>query len=282
MIARNEVATTMKSSLRGRRVFLTGGSSGIGAELARLLVEQGSQVFLVARNVERLTRFAHTLEKSATECGGAVHFSPLDISRRQDIPAAVDEALDAMGGIDTLINNAGISYVAPFLETPQAEFDKVIAINYLGTIDVTRVCLPSLLEADDGMLITVCSLGGLIPVFGYTGYGSTKFAIAGFMGCLRQELLGSNVTISVAFPGDTETPLLVYENEMKPPETHALAGTVRPMAADIVARKILEGAQRGVFEVFVDSESKMAYRLMRYMPRMARWYMDRIVRGAQR
>jgi 3-dehydrosphinganine reductase len=271
----------MDRSLQGRRVFLTGGSSGIGAELARLLVEQGSQVFLVARNEERLRQFARTLEQRATEIGGAVHFASLDISRRQDIPAIVEQARKAMGGIDTLINNAGITYVASFLETPLDDFDEVIAINYLGTIDVTRACLPILLEADDAMLITVGSLAGLIPVFGYTAYCSAKFAITGFMGALRQELLGANITISVAFPGDTETPMLAYENKMKPPETHALAGTVRPLAANVVARRILEGAQRGAFEVFVDSESRMIHRLIRHMPRISRWYMDRLVRGAR-
>jgi len=269
-------------AFRGRRVFLTGGSSGIGAALAKLLVESGAQVFLVARDEDRLRSHARSLEPLASDSGGAVHFSRLDITRRGDIDPVVSQARKAMGGVDTLINNAGIVGVASFVDTPEALFDAIVATNYVGTIDVTRACMTDLLQADDASVITVCSLAGVAGIYGYTAYCSTKYAIRGFMECLRQELLGTRVAVSVSYPADVETPLLAHELPMRPPESQALAGTVRPMAADVAASKILEGAARGEFEVFLDSQSKTVNRLVRFLPGASRWYMDRCIRSARK
>ena len=268
-------------AFKGRRVFLTGGSSGIGAALAKLLVESGAQVFLVARDEARLRSCARALEPLAAESGGAVHFSCLDISQRADIGPVVSQAREAMGGIDTLINNAGIGHVASFVDTPEAIFDSIVPTNYVGTIDVTRACMRDLLQAEDAMLITVCSLVAVAGIYGYTAYGSTKYAIRGFMECLRQELLGTGVVVSVSYPGDVETPLLTHELKMRPPENQAVAGTVQPITADRAARKILEGAARGAFEVFIDSQSKTVNRLVRFAPGASRWYMDRCMRRAR-
>jgi short-subunit dehydrogenase len=268
-------------AFKGRRVFLTGGSSGIGAALAKILVEDGAQVFLVARDEARLQSYARSLEPLASQSGGAVHFNRLDITQRTDIGPVVSQAREAMGGIDTLINNAGIGHVASFVDTPEAVFDALVATNYVGTVDVTRACLGDLLQADDALLITVCSLAAVAGIYGYTAYCSTKYAIRGFMDCLRQELLGTNVAVSVSYPGDVETPLLAHELQIRPPENQAIAGTVQPLAADVAARKILEGAARRQFEVFLDSQSKTVNRLMRFLPGASRWYMDRCIRRAR-
>lgn len=263
-------------------MFLTGGSSGVGAALAKRLVEDGAQVFLVARGESRLAGCAASLEPLAATSGGAVHFFPLDITNRADIAPVVSRARESMGGIDTLINSAGIVTAAPFVDTPEHAFDAVVATNYVGTVDVTRACMPDLLEAESALLVTLCSLAGVIGVYGYTAYSSTKYAIRGFMECLRQELIGSSVTVSVCYPGDIETPMLDEELRIRPPEAQAVAGAVPPMSADDAAREILEGAARGRFEVFVGSGSKTADRLMRHAPGPSRWYMDRRIKSSRK
>ncbi len=264
----------------GRRVFITGGSSGIGLALARSLVAQGAHVAIAARGAEQLERARAEL---AAEARGdqRVEAFVLDVSDRVAVSAVSAAVLEALGGIDLLVNNAGITHPGYAWELDDEVFERMVQVNYLGTVWVTRAFLPVLMEQRSGQVVNVSSIAGLMGVFGYTAYGASKFAVSGFTESLRQELKPHGVGVSLLCPPDTDTPQLAYEEDLKPVETKALAGTVKPMSAQAVAQAMLDGVAAGRPVIIPGMDGWVTVWLARHFPWLARWVMDRMIRKAR-
>lgn len=190
-----------KEIFKEKVVVITGASSGIGEELALQLADQGAWLTLAARNAENLQEVA---EKCIQRGGRAVAI-PTDVSDQSQCKKLIDSAIETYGRIDTLINNAGIAPDASFSEYQDlAVFEKVVQINFTGSVFCTFYALPYL-KKTRGRLVGVSSMAGKCPTPRASGYPSSKAAVSSFYNSLRQEMAGSGVTVTGIYPGFINT-----------------------------------------------------------------------------
>ena len=180
----------------GKSIVLTGASSGIGRALALALARQRPRLALAARDTE-------SLADVADECralGAEAVVVPTDVSDPQAAAFLVETAVSSFGGIDVLVNNAGVSMIARFDEvTDLSVFETLMRVNYLGCVYLTHHALPHL-KASRGQIVVMASLAGLTGVPTRTGYAASKHAVIGFYDSLRIELDGSGVAVTVIAP----------------------------------------------------------------------------------
>ncbi len=257
----------------GKKVFVTGGSSGIGKACALMLAKWGAHVAIAARGQARLDETLAELKAAGTDAQTFFAIS-LDIADRDAVKPAAAAVVEALGGIDVVINNAGIAHPATVLNTPDDVFDSMMQVNYFGTVNVTRAFLPYLYEQKQGHVCMVASMLGFMGIYGYTAYAASKYAVTGFSDCLRQELLDHNIGITVVFPPDTDTPQLHEENKFKPPETKAIAGEVKTMSAEDVGLCALEAVAAGRYHVVPGAMGKFTYWMQRHFPSVVRFVID--------
>jgi 3-dehydrosphinganine reductase len=263
----------MDQFYRGKRVFITGGSSGIGLSLARILTGYGAHVWIAARGQQRLDDALAELRAIARP-EQKLGATALDIADRAAVEAAAKAVLEGLGGLDILINNAGIAHPATALETTGDVYDAMMRVNYFGAVNVTSALLPHFRAQRSGHIGMVSSMLGFMGIYGYTAYAASKYALTGYSDCLRQELLDMNVGITVVFPPDTDTPQLAEENRIKPPETKAIAGEVKTLSADEVAMSLLRGIERGKYHVVPGAMGTFTYFMVRHAPWAVRWVID--------
>jgi len=183
---------------RDQRIVITGASDGIGAELARRLAAQGSHLVLAARGRERLEVVAG---QCRTAGAASVLALPTDVSVVTECEALITRARTELGGIDVLLNNAGVSTHAPLEDAVDGElFERLLQVNLMGSVWCTRHALPAL-RASKGQLVAVCSLAGRLGLSRRSAYCASKFAQDGFFQALRSELDETGVTVTVAYPG---------------------------------------------------------------------------------
>jgi NAD(P)-dependent dehydrogenase (short-subunit alcohol dehydrogenase family)/uncharacterized protein YndB with AHSA1/START domain len=190
--------------IANQRVLITGGSSGIGLAVAQALAQEGAEVALLARNELGLAAAKRKLAESGAE---AVTIRA-DVTDREALTAAVDEAARALGGLDVLVTSAaGVSF-GRFVETEPDDFDATVETVLGGTVDTIRAALPHL-EQSRGAVVTIGSIAGHMPLPGMAAYTASKHGLVGFLETVRVELEenGSSVTLSLVNPGAVDTPL---------------------------------------------------------------------------
>ena len=269
----------LKGYYRDKVVLITGGSSGIGLALAQQLAADGARVWLMARRKKVLEAAFRELPGVDGQRGGIL---PADVSDWEQIQAAVMRMEREVGAPDLLVNSAGETYPGYVQELPLEIFEKLMAINYLGTVYATRAVLPGMIARGSGHIVNLSSITGFLGIFGYTAYGATKYAVRGFSDALRAEVKPLGVRVSIAFPPDTDTPQLAYENEFKPPETKALSGNAGVLSPQAVADEILRGVARGRYVILPGLEAKLFYRLSNLIGNAVYPLMDWLVRDARR
>ena len=259
---------------RDRNVYVTGGSSGIGLAAARLLARRGANVYVGGRRRGPLHAAEAELAAigdSSQRFGHVVH----DVGDR----AATDDALGALlaeiGALEVVINNAGATHPARFLDTPPEVFDELLRTNVIGAVNTTRAVLPSMLANGGGRLAFVSSMAGFLGVYGYTAYCASKFGLVGFVDALRAEVHEHGIVVTVIHPPDTDTPMLAAENRIKPPETAAISGTVTPLPAGHVAATLVRAIERGRYDVVPGAQAAAVRVLHRHAPGAVRKVMDR-------
>ena len=257
-----------------KRVFVTGGSSGIGKAIALQLVREGAQVVLCGRDPIKLERCMIELSQQSAR-GGSVRGLTLDVSDERAVASAAPEVLAMLGGLDVLINNAGITHPAAAHDTSLAQYREIMNVNYFGAVHVTKAFLPHFLAQRSGQIGVVLSVAGFMGVYGYSAYAASKHALNGFFDCLRQEMLEHDVAISLLFPGDTNTPQLDAENLIKPEATRAVAGKVPVLEPEYVARQFLNGLARRQYHIVPGGHAKLAYYAQRHAPKLVRHLIDR-------
>jgi len=268
-------------NFQGANVIITGGSSGIGKATAKLLAKRGANVFIIARDQKKLEQAVQEIEAERVSADQQFRCFSADVSSYEEVEAAVAAIVEAGGPPDVLINSAGISHPGYFEEIPLSIFKDTMDTNYFGTLHAIKAVLPHMMARKSGHIVTVSSVAGLIGVFGYTAYGASKFAVRGLSAALRAELKPHNIGVSVLLPPDTETPQLWEENKIKPYETKAISGNVKPMSAERVARELLNGIRRGKHLIIPGLESKLISRLQGLSSSLVDWYMDRLVAKAR-
>ena len=197
-------------SVHNKVIWITGASSGIGASLAVELSKLDCKLILSARNEQKLL-------ETKSQCVGSpddVAVVLLDLSRQEDVIGAYEEAVQSFGKIDILVNNAGISQRSFAVDTELDVYAKIMYINYLGTVAVTKSVLPEMIERGSGQVVTITSLVGKFGTPLRSGYAASKHALHGFFDSLRAEVHTQGVGILLVCPGFIQTDI----------SRHALAG----------------------------------------------------------
>jgi NADP-dependent 3-hydroxy acid dehydrogenase YdfG len=191
------------SDLEGRRAAITGASSGIGEATARAFAKAGAQVAVGARRKDRLD----ALCESISSMGCTAHPFPADVADESSARSFVEDAAEAMGGLDILINNAGVMLLGPVEGADTEEWRRMVEVNALGLLYCTQAAMPLIREAGGGNIVNVSSNAGRNAFMGGGVYNLTKFGVVGFSEALRQEALHSNIRTTVIEPGFTDTEL---------------------------------------------------------------------------
>ncbi|MCP1247380.1 SDR family oxidoreductase [Acetobacter cerevisiae] len=182
----------MTKGIKGKVVLITGGSTGIGAETARLLAERGAKVAIAARRKDRLDEVVADIASS----GGTARSYALDVTDKSAVQSVVAAIIADFGRLDVLINNAGLMPIRPMAEVNTDEWDQMIDVNLKGTLYGIAAALPGFLEQGSGHIINLSSVAG-IKVFapGGTVYSGTKFAVSAISEGLRHEV-GEKVRVT--------------------------------------------------------------------------------------
>ena len=182
------------------KVFVvTGAGSGIGKALVEVLLEKNAKIAAVDIHEETLQQ----LKQSVGEKADRISTHTLDISDKQAVEQLPDKIIEAHGYVDAVINNAGI--IQPFVKINDLDYksiEKVMNINFYGTLYMTKSFLPHLLSRPEAHIVNVSSMGGFLPVPGQSVYGASKAAVKLLTEGLYAELIDTNVNVSVVFPGE--------------------------------------------------------------------------------
>jgi short-subunit dehydrogenase len=184
--------------MKDKVVVITGASSGIGLALADAFAQEGAQLALAARSIDKL----NDLVMKYTSDNLKAIAVKTDVSQEADCKHLIEETVKAFGRIDILINNAGISMRAAFQDVDLAVLKQLMDVNFWGTVYCTKYALPSLLSTK-GSVVGISSIAGFIGLPGRTGYSASKFAMHGFLETIRTENLKKGLHVLIAAPGFT-------------------------------------------------------------------------------
>ena len=226
----------MSSPLAGTVSLVTGASSGIGAAAAWALHEKGAALALVARREDRLTELAGRIRSA----GGTALVIASDIVEPGQADAVVARAVDELGRLDVVVNNAGVMLLGPMLEAPAEEWSRMLDLNVGALLAVTRAAMPHLLRAaeDDPRhvsdLVNISSVAGRVARVGSGVYNATKFAVGALSESLRQEVTRRHVRVGLIEPGAVSTELVSHNRaEMLGTINARFTDTERLVAEDI-------------------------------------------------
>jgi short-subunit dehydrogenase len=200
----HQIYYTMKD-FNQKVVVITGASSGIGWALANEFAKYKAHLVLAARRIDRLEALKTTLEQQSIE----VLTVQTDVAVQADCENLMKQAMERFGGIDILINNAGISMRAAFLDVDLDVLRRLMDVNFWGAVYCTKYALPHLLKAK-GVLVGVSSIAGFHGLPGRTGYSASKFALHGFLETVRIEHLKSGLHVMVIAPGFTSSEVRMH------------------------------------------------------------------------
>jgi len=260
----------------GRRVFLAGGSEGIGQQTALELARRGAHVVVAARRQGPIDATVAMMREAAPQ--GRFGGLSLDVTDRSAVRAAVAVVDEALGGpTDLVITNVGMAMTGYVHELPDEAFDRMLQINYVGHANVLRAFLPSLRPAGRGSVFFVSSALGFMSTSGYSAYSASKYAVAGFAESVRMELKPQNIRVTLFYPGTTDTPGLKQENESKPKAVWAMesdSAFSKTHQPEAVAKSLLAGIERGSFENFPGFDISLIWWMYQHFPGISRWMAD--------
>ncbi|HEU4803110.1 MAG TPA: SDR family NAD(P)-dependent oxidoreductase [Solirubrobacterales bacterium] len=223
-------------ALEGKVAAITGASSGIGEATALALAAEGAAVALAARREDRIADLAGRIEKD----GGSALAVATDVTDEEQANAFVARAHDELGGLDVLVNNAGVMLLGPVAGAPTDQWRQMIEVNLLGLLYCTHAALPIMGAAGSGDIVNVASVAGRTANFGSGVYNMTKWGVVGFSEALRQECSRAGVRVTAIEPGWVDTELQGHNEHpavvagMK----KAMEKVERVLDADDIARAI--------------------------------------------
>ncbi len=192
------------SGLAGRTALVTGGGRGIGRAIALHLARDGAAVGIV--DLERAT--AEAVAGELVAAGGRATGVAADVAERPAVDAAVRAVEAALGPVDVLVNNAGWERLALFAESEPALWDRLVAVNFRGPLNVTHAVVGGMIARRRGRIVSIASDAGRVGSTGEAVYSGCKAAVIGFSKALAREVAGHGITVNVVCPGPTDTQLL--------------------------------------------------------------------------
>ena len=253
--------------LENKVFVVTGGGNGIGREVVLGLLARGARVAAVDLNEAGLAETVGLAGAASTKL--TTH--TLSVTDRDAVLALPGAVIAAHGQVDGLLNVAGI--IQPFVKLTELDFDaieRVFNVNFWGVVNMTKAFLPALMERPAAAVLNVSSMGGFLPVPGQAAYGASKAAVKLFTEALYAESMGTNLAVTIVFPGGVGTNITANSGVELPEMADADAGkeykTTSPADA---GKQIIEGLEKGAFRVLVGGDAKFMDRYARFSPRRA-------------
>jgi short-subunit dehydrogenase len=195
-----------------KTAVISGGGSGLGRELAKVYSNEGYHILLLGRTEDKLK----AVKDEIVTDGGTASFIIVDISSSKNVEEASREILKKHD-VQLLINNAGVGHFGPFLDTTFEKMDQMLAVNFSGTVYLTKALLPSMSKKDDGIIINIISTAGLRGKKNESFYAASKFALRGFAESLQKEFEETGIRIINAYMGGMNTPFWDESNHVEDP-----------------------------------------------------------------
>jgi NAD(P)-dependent dehydrogenase (short-subunit alcohol dehydrogenase family) len=258
--------------LKDRTAVVTGAAGGIGRAIAAALARRSCHLALADIDDAALARTAVDIAGNHVKATLRVSRHRLDVADRAAVAAFPAQVTAEHGGVDVLVNNAGVALGGSFLEVAERDFDWLFGINFWGVVQMTRAFLPLLQQSEEARLVNISSLFGLIAPPGQTAYAASKFAVRGFSEALRHELAGTRVGVTVVHPGGVATS--IARNARLPASLPADEAAKRrtffdsflTMPPDVAGETIVRGIENRKPRVVVGPDAKFAALVERLLP----------------
>lgn len=252
-----------RRELAGLRLLVTGASQGIGRAIAVLAAERGCKVLASARSAELLA----TLASEVKGKGGTLETIVSDITKPADRQAMLDAAMKHFGGLDVLVNNAGIGATGHFMDSEPQVLREIFETNYFAVCELTRLFIPILKAGRTPEIVNISSVVARRAYPARSLYSSSKFALAGWSEALRAELAKDGIDVLVVNPGLTQTN---FSKNMLEAKAKVSLDHKRGMTSEEVAAETLEAIRKGKSEITLTFQGKMLVFVTRFFP----WIFD--------
>lgn len=259
----------MSNSFTNKVVAITGGTDGIGKALVEALIKRGAKVATCGRNQDKLYNL------QVQNVSKYLHAVEADVSNEQGCKKFIDSTIETFGGIDILINNAGISMRALVKDTDLATLKRVMDINFWGTVYCTKFALNEIVKSK-GTIVGVSSIAGYRGLPGRSGYSASKHAVHGWLEALRTELLDTGVNVMWVCPGFTTSNIRnMALNEQAKPQGETTMDEGKMMPAEECAEYIVKAIEKRKRTLVLTFTGKQTIFLNRFFPKLA----DKLVRN---
>ncbi|ADJ15192.1 SDR family NAD(P)-dependent oxidoreductase [Halalkalicoccus jeotgali] len=222
-------------TLDGDVALVTGASSGIGAATARSLADEGAAVALAARREERLEELAEEIESA----GGEALVVPTDATDESQVRGMVEETVEQLGGLDVLVNNAGVMLLEPIADADPDNWQQMLDLNVQGLMVASQAALGHMQEKGAGDIVNLSSVAGRKAYAGSGGYNASKFGVTAFSEALRQEVVDSDIRVTTIEPGAVDTELAEHiPDEDQKEQIEGMMDEMEPLRPEDIARSI--------------------------------------------
>jgi short-subunit dehydrogenase len=256
-----------RRKIAGLRILITGASQGIGRALALAAAGRGAKVLAAARSAALLTE----LSRESRPASGALETVQADVTSADDRRLMVEAAVRHFGGLDVLVNNAGIGATGHFAEGAPERLRSIMEVNFFGLTETTRLCLPLLRQGVTPAIMNISSIVAKRGMPGRSDYSASKFAVQGFSEALRAELDKDGIDVLVVCPGLTQTN---FSQNMIERKARVQLDHLRGMTSETVADEVLKSLERGRHDINLTFQGRLLVFVSRFFPRLA----DRIAR----
>ncbi|MFH2063715.1 MAG: SDR family oxidoreductase [Pseudomonadota bacterium] len=261
----------------GKNIIITGGSSGLGEELAYRLAAKGANLALVARDQARLQSVVKNIP-SAADHKIRVEAFQSDVCDPSSVEQTGSRIAETIGIPDILINSAGIISENYFEKLPLETFQKVMDTNFFGTLYWIKAVLPYFQQKGQGRIVNICSMAGLMGTFGYSPYCSSKHAVTGLTQSLRVELKPQNIRFHLVCPAEFTSPMVDQLNTYRTAENRKIVQTIPVLSLEKVADEVIRGIEKDKYLIIPGAITRLFEILNRYFPYLTRRTSDLIIR----
>jgi short-subunit dehydrogenase len=255
----------MRREIAGRRILITGASSGIGRALAEQLAQEGAKLVLAARSEDKLRALADSL-------GPNVIAIPADVTLEADRQRLIAEVQARLGGLDVLINNAGIASWAHFADSTEAILRQIMEVNFFAPTELIRLAIPLLVDGTQPAIVNVSSMCGRRAMPGWSEYSASKFALCGLTEALRGELARFDIDILLIVPGLTSSDFSKHFLQAK---GRAKIEFDKGMPPATVAAGIVRSLRKNKTETVMGREAHWVLLMNKFFPRLTDWLLAR-------
>jgi short-subunit dehydrogenase len=265
----------MTRDLHGRRILITGASSGIGKAMAQLLAPLGAKLILAARSEDKLNELADALTSRERERPEPPLVVPADITKDDDRQRLLDRTVEHFGGLDVLVNNAGLASWAHFTDSNEDILRQIMEVNFFAPAELIRKAIPILVNGQQPAVVNVASMCGRRAMPAWSEYSASKYALCGLTEALRGELARFDIDILLIVPGLTSSE---FSQHFLKSEGKANIEYDKGMAPDVVAAAIVKALQKNKTETWIGRDTQWMLRVNRWLPRFVDYMLARRVR----